>query len=163
VPGTRALTQVVAKGESVSDGNLKDRLQADLVTARKARDGARTTLFAMTLSEVKNAEIAKGAALDDAQLLQVLTSAVKRRREAAEQMRATRPELAAKEEQEAEWLKDYLPQQLGEEEVRALVRAAISEGQTAMGAVMGKVMPRLRGRFDGKEANRIVREELENG
>ena len=146
----------------MSEGNLKDRLQADLVAARKARDSARTTLFSMTLSEVKNAEIAKGSALDDAQLLQVVTSAVKRRREAAEQMRTTRPELAAKEEQEAEWLKDYLPQQLSEDEVRALVRGVIAEGQSAMGAVMGKVMPKLRGRFDGKEANRIVREELEN-
>ncbi len=145
----------------MNDPDVKQRLQSDLIAARKARDAPRTTLISMTLSEVKNAEIAKGAALDGDELLQVLATAVKRRREAADQMRASRPELAAKEEQEAEWLSVYLPEQLGEDDVRAMVRDAIAGGATAMGAVMGQVMPKLKGRFDGKVANRIVREELE--
>lgn len=145
----------------MTDSTLKDRLQNDLLVARKARESEKTVLFSMTLSEVKNAEIAKGASLGDEEVLQVVSSAIKRRKEAADQMRASRPELAAKEEREAGWLEGYLPEQLTEDEVRALVRGAVDGGATAMGAVMGKIMPQLRGRFDGKEANRIVREELE--
>ncbi|MEZ4423248.1 MAG: GatB/YqeY domain-containing protein [Gemmatimonadota bacterium] len=139
---------------------LKERLQQDLVTARKARDSARTLLLSTTLSEIKNAEIDKGGALGEDELLQVLTRAVKRRREAADSMREARPELAAKEEREAEALQVYMPAALDEAAVREMVRAAIAGGAADLGAVMGQVMPRLRGRFDGKEANRIVREEL---
>ncbi|MEZ4415051.1 MAG: GatB/YqeY domain-containing protein [Gemmatimonadota bacterium] len=139
---------------------LKDRLQRDLITARKARDAERTSLLSMTLSEVKNAEIDKGSALGDDELLQVVSRAIKRRKEAADQMRAARPELAAKEEREAEWLQAYMPAPLDEAAVRALVREAVAGGAADLGAVMGRVMPLLRGRFDGKEANRIVREEL---
>ncbi len=71
-----------------------------------------------------------------------------------------RPELAEKEEREAHLLEAYLPAPLSEREVRERVRAAIAEGATDIGAVMGRIMPALKGRFDGREANRIVREEL---
>ena len=140
---------------------LKDRLQSDLNQARKSRDKGRTLILSTTLAELKNHEIELGRDAADDDTIQVLTRALKRRREAADQMRATRPELAAKEEGEAEVLKAYLPAGLSEEEVRALIREAIAGGAKEMGAVMGKVMPRLKGRFDGKEANRLVREELE--
>ena len=73
---------------------------------------------------------------------------------------ANRPELAEQEEAQAEILETYLPQQLSEEEVRALVREAMAAGADQMGPLMGRIMPQIRGRFDGKEANRIVREEL---
>lgn len=139
---------------------LKDRLQSDLNQARKSRDKGRTLVLSTTLAELKNAEIELGRDAQDDDAIQVLTRAIKRRREAADQMRGTRPELARKEEAEAELLKAYLPAGLSEDEVRALIRAAIAGGAQEMGAVMGKVMPRLKGRFDGKEANRLVREEL---
>jgi hypothetical protein len=71
-----------------------------------------------------------------------------------------RPELAEKEDREAELLGAYLPEQLGEDDVRGLVREIVEGGADQMGAVMGQLMPRIRGRFDGKDANRIVREEL---
>ena len=139
---------------------LKDRMQSDLNQARKSRDKGRTLVLSTTLSELKNHEIATGRDAGDDDAIQVLTRAIKKRREAADQMRATRPELAQKEEAEAEVLKAYLPAGLSEDEVRALIRAAIADGAKEMPAVMGKVMPKLKGRFDGKEANRLVREEL---
>jgi uncharacterized protein len=114
-----------------------------------------------TLSELRNREIDTRRSADDAMVLEVLARGIKQRRDAAEQMRAGgREELARHEEEEAEVLASFLPAALGEEEVRAVVREIISEGPAEMGPVMGKLMPRIRGRFDGKEANRIVREEL---
>jgi uncharacterized protein YqeY len=78
---------------------------------------------------------------------------------------AGREDLASKEESQAEVLSVYLPEGLSEDEVRALVRQAIADGANQganqMGPLMGRIMPQIRGRFDGKEANRIVREELE--
>ena len=141
--------------------DLKSRLQADLNEARKARDKARTLVLSTALSDVKNKEIDQGGPLSEADLAQVLGRAIKQRREAADQMRAGgREELAEKEESEAKLLASYLPDGLSESEVRAIVREAIDAGADQLGALMGRVMPRIRGRFDGKEANRIAREEL---
>lgn len=140
---------------------LKERLRTDLAEARKNRDKLRTVLLSTVLSDVRNREIEQGGELDDAGAQEVLARAIKQRRDAAEQMAAGgREDLAGKEASEAEALQKYLPPQMGEDEVRALVRAAIDEGVDAMGPLMGRLMPRIRGRFDGKEANRIVREEL---
>jgi uncharacterized protein YqeY len=141
--------------------DLKSRLQDDLNSARKQRDRALTLVLSTVFSDVKNREIDSRAPLSDDDVVQVLNRAIKQRREAAEQMRAAgRTELADKEESEVRVLTAYLPQQMTEEDVRALVRSAIAEGASQMGALMAKVMPAVRGRFDGKEANRIAREEL---
>lgn len=140
---------------------LKARLQADLNQARKARDRSRTLVLSTTLSEIRNREIEMGGEASDDDVLQVVGRAIKQRRDAAEQMAAGgRPELAEREGAEAELLQTYLPEQLEEDEVRAMIREIVAGGATQMGAVMGQLMPRLRGRFDGKEANRLVREEL---
>ncbi len=142
-------------------GSLKDRLREDLNVARRERDKARTLVLTTTLSEVRNREIELGRDAEDEDVQQVVQRAVKRRREAAEQMRAgNREDLALREDQEAELLAKYLPAQLSEDEVRELVRAAIAGGADNVGAVMGRIMPRIKGVFDGREANRIVREEL---
>ena len=140
---------------------LKERLQAELNEARKAREKLRILVLSTTLSDLRNREIELGKEVDEAELLSVLTKAMKRRKEAADQFRAAgREELAGKETAEAEILSAYLPEGLSEEKVREMVREILSGGATEMGPVMGQLMPRLRGRFDGKEANRIVREEL---
>lgn len=140
---------------------LQERVTADLLAARKARDKQRTSVLSMTLSELKNAAIDGGSPLDEEQALAVITRAVKRRKEAASQARdGGREDRAQDEEAEAVILADYLPPPLTEDEVRALVREAVAGGADQMGAVMGRVMPQLKGRFDGKEAGRIVREEL---
>ncbi|MBT8402494.1 MAG: GatB/YqeY domain-containing protein [Gemmatimonadetes bacterium] len=141
--------------------SLKGRLQADLNDARRSRDKTRTLVLSMTLSEIRNREIDAGGELDDDGVIQAVTKAIKQRRDAAEQMRAGgREDLATKEEGEAELLAVYLPAGLSEDEVRAIIREIVAGGASAMGPVMGQLMPRLRGRFDGKEANRLVREEL---
>ena len=141
---------------------LKLRIRDDLNTARKAREKLATLVLTTLLADIKYREIELGRDATDADVIEVVNRAIKRRREAAEQMRAgQRVELAEKEETEAAQLSAYLPKQLEEAEVRAFVREAIAGGAGNMGAVMGRIMPRIKGAFDGKEANRIVREELE--
>jgi uncharacterized protein YqeY len=141
--------------------DLRSRIQSDLNEARKQRDKARTLVLSTTLSDIKNREIDLRGTLPEEELLQVMNRAIKQRREAAEQMRAGgRAELAEKEESEAELLSSYLPRQMEEAEVREMIRAEIAGGAKAIGPLMGRIMPRIRGRFDGKEANRIAREEL---
>ena len=145
-------------------GTLKDTIRDDLNTARRERDKLRTMVLTTFLSEIRNKEIDVGHELGDPEVHGVATTAIKRRREAAEQMRAGgREELASKEEQEAAILQAYLPPQLGEDEVRALVRAAMAAGASDLGGVMKQVMPKAKGRFDGRELNRVVREELAAG
>ena len=140
---------------------LKEQIRADLNTARKARDKLRTAVLSTFLSEVRNREIELGGEAADPEVEALLTTAIKRRREAAEQMRAGhREELAAKEDQEAVILQGYLPPQLEEAEVRRLVSDAIAGGAADLGSVMKVVMPQVKGRFEGKELNRIVREAL---
>lgn len=141
---------------------LKQRLQEDLAQARKAREKLRTLVLSTTLSELRNREIEEGREADDAMVVDVVSKGVKRRKEAADQMEGGgRPELAEKEMSEAEMLRSYLPRALSEEEVREMVRQIVDEGPAELGPVMGRLMPRLKGRFDGKEANRIVREVLD--
>ena len=140
---------------------LKDQIRADLNTARRERDKLRTTVLTTFLAEIRNREIDLGRDVADDDVKGLLTTAMKRRREAAEQMRAgNRGDLADKEDQEAVLLQAYLPPALGEDEVRALVADAVSAGAADLGSVMKAVMPKTKGRFDGKELNRIVREAL---
>jgi uncharacterized protein YqeY len=140
---------------------LKSRLQADLNQARKQRDKERTLVLSTILADVRYREIDDGREASDDVVVQVVSRAIKQRKDAAEQMRAGgREELAAAEEAQAEVLAAYLPESLSEDEVRALVREAIAGGVKEMGPLMASLMPKIRGRFDGKEANRIVREEL---
>jgi len=140
---------------------LKSQLQNDLNQARKGREKLRTLVLSTTLSELRNLEIDQGKDADDKEVLSVIAKAVKRRKESASLMRdGGREELAQKEESEAEMLAGYLPESLSEDEVRKIVQEIVAGGPKEMGPVMGQLMPRLKGRFDGKEANRIVREVL---
>ena len=145
----------------MSDG-LRERIRSDLNAARRERDKLRTVVLTTILSDIKNREIELGREVVDADVIEVVNRSIKRRREAAEQMRTgRRTDLADKEDSEAALLAAYLPAQLSEDEVRQLVRAAIDNGATTVGAVMSQVMPRLKGAFDGKAANKIVQEELQ--
>ncbi|WP_370186133.1 GatB/YqeY domain-containing protein [Aeromicrobium sp.] len=137
---------------------LKDRLRTDLTAAMKARDSLRAGTLRMVLTAVANAEVAGKQAreLSDDDVLGVLTSEAKKRREAAEAFDAgQRPELAQKERDEAAILAEYLPEQLTAEEVRELVTATIDQlgvagdGMKAMGRVMGALQPQVKGRADG--------------
>jgi uncharacterized protein YqeY len=140
---------------------LKLRIQSDLNQARKARDKERTLVLSTLLAEIRNKEIDDRKEVDDDTVIQVVSKGIKQRKDAAEQMRAGgRGELADIEEEQARVLSEYLPERLSEDEVRAMVREAIAAGADQMGPLMARIMPQIRGRFDGKEANRIVREEL---
>ena len=140
---------------------LKNRLRSDLTSARKDRDKLRTLVLSTILADVHNREIELRAELSDDQTIKVLSRGIKQRKDAASQMRAAgRDELASEEEAQLTVLSEYLPEGMSEDEVRALVRAAIEDGVDQMGMLMGRVMPQIAGRYDGKDANRIVREEL---
>ena len=140
---------------------LKAKIQQDLNAARKGRDKLRTLVLSTMLSEVKNKEIDGGGPIDDDGVIEAVSRAIKQRKDASEQMRAAgRGELADKEDEQAAVLREYLPEGLSEDEVRTIVREIIASGADQMGPLMGALMPRIKGRFDGKEANRVVREEL---
>jgi uncharacterized protein YqeY len=148
---------------------LKDRLRADLTTSIKARDALRSSTLRMVLSAVTNAEVAGKEAreLSDEDVLGVLTTESKKRREAAEAFEgAGRTEQAAKERAESEVIAGYLPEQLGEDEITALVSATIDElgvrddGMKAMGRVMGALQPKTKGRADGGFVAATVRSQL---
>ena len=140
---------------------LSADIRNDLNTARRERDKLRTTVLTTMLSEIRNREIEVQHELTDEEVVEVVNRQIKRRREAAEQMRGGgREELAQKEEREAEILVGYLPPQMSEGDARAIVREAIADGADNVGAVMKAIMPKLKGRLDGRETNRIVREEL---
>ena len=137
---------------------LKDRLRSDLTASMKARDALRSSTLRMVLAAVTNAEVAGKEAreLTDDDVLTVLTSEAKKRREAAEAFDAgDRPELAQKERDEAAVLAEYLPEQMSTDEVRALVASTIEQlgvagdGMKAMGRVMGVLQPQVKGRADG--------------
>lgn len=141
--------------------SLKERLRTDLNDARRARDKVRTLVLSTTLAELRNREIEAGGALDDDGARMVVARAIKQRQDAAAQMEeGGRADLAAREREQEGVLRDYLPPELGADEVRAIVRELIDGGAGHIGAVMGGLMPRIRGRFDGRAASAIVREEL---
>lgn len=148
---------------------LKDRLRTDLTASIKARDALRSSTLRMVLTAVTNAEVQGKEAreLSDEDVLGVLTSESKKRREAAEAFAdAGRDEQAAKERAEAVVIADYLPEQLSTEEIEALVAATIDElgvradGKKAMGRVMGVLTPKTKGRADGGAVAAAVRSQL---
>jgi uncharacterized protein YqeY len=141
---------------------LQERLQADLATARKSRDKAGTLLLGTVLADIKNRRIELGHELSDEEVREVLRRAVKRRRESVEAYeKAGRQELADNESAEITRLSAYLPANVSDDEIRDAARAAVAGGASSIGAVMGVLMPRFRGRAEGATINRIAREELE--
>lgn len=149
--------------------DLKDRLRTDLTTAIKARDEVRSSTLRMVLTAITNAEVAGKEAreLSDDDVVSVLSSEGKKRREAAEAFEAAgRADSAAKERAEAAVIADYLPAQLDADEISRLVTEAIErlgaaeEGMRAMGKVMGVLQPQVKGRADGGVVAAEVRRQL---
>jgi len=146
---------------------LKERLRADLNTAMRARDQVRMRTLRMALSSITNEEVAGASAreLSDEEIVRVLTREARKRREAAEAFDAAgRDEQAAAERAEGDVLAGYLPAQLSDEELAALVSAAIADaGATSMkgmGQVMKTLTPRVAGRADGARVAAEVRRRL---
>jgi uncharacterized protein len=149
---------------------LKDQLRADLTTAMKARDDTRTRTLRMALTAISTEEVSGSAAHDltDEQIIRILTRDAKRRREAATAFaEAGRADQAAAEEAEEGVLTGYLPAQLDDAELAALVAAAIAEtgaaGPSGIGPVMKVVTPRVAGRADGSRVAAMVRSQLAAG
>lgn len=146
---------------------LADDIQTDLTAAMKARDATTTAALRSVLAAIRNARVAEGQAgdLTDEQTVDLLAREAKRRTEAAEAFEgAGRDEQAAKERAELEVIRRYLPAQLSGDELAEIVDEAIgtagATGPGDFGAVMGAVMPRVRGRADGKQVAAAVRDRL---
>ena len=145
--------------------SLKAQLTSDLKDAMRERDDRRRDVLRFTLAALQNAEIATREELDEPAAMAVLAKEAKQRRDSIEEFRkADRQDLVTKEEAELAVLSPYLPEQLSREEIAQAAREAIQEagasGPQEMGKVMAVLMPRLRGRADGRQVSEVVQELL---
>jgi uncharacterized protein YqeY len=141
---------------------LSGRIESAMRDAMRARDEQRTQTLRMAMAAAHNLRIASGRDLTDEEVVDVLTKQVKQRRESIAMYRdAGHEDRAVAEEAEAAILAEYLPQQLSEPEIEALVREAIAEtgasGPADLGRVMGRMAPQTRGRADGRTVSEVVR------
>ena len=145
---------------------LKERIDAELKDAMRAKEELKLSVLRMLKSAVKYKEVEPGAsALDDAAVLQVIATLIKQRRDSVEQFKSGgRPELAEKEEQEIAVLQAYLPAQLSaadlEKEVTAAIAASGAKTPKDMGLVMKALMPKVQGKAEGKAISEAVKAQL---
>ena len=146
--------------------SLKEKIVADMTAAMKAKDATRTSTLRMVKAAIMNREKDGGGELGDEDVMKLLRSQVKQRRDSVEQyQKGGRPELADKELAEIAVIEEYLPQAASQDEIDAAVAAAITETGASsmkdMGAVMKAVMPKLAGRnADGKAVSEAVKAKL---
>jgi uncharacterized protein YqeY len=146
----------------------KQDLQQELKSSMLAKDAEKTSILRMIISAIGYFEINKGGAgyeATDEDVMAVIQNQAKQRRDSIEQFTSgNRPDLADKEKKELTIIESYLPAQMGEDEIRSLVKEAItSTGAVSpqdMGKVMGALMPKTKGKADGSLVSKIVREEL---
>jgi len=141
---------------------LNQKISEDLKQAMKSKDGLRLSCLRMLRAAVKNLQVEKGHELDDEEIQSVISSMIRKGKEAAQEFRGGgREDLALKEEQEIEILYAYLPQQLTFEQIEATVRDVIlelsAEGPKDMGKVMKTVMARMAGQAQGKDVSDIAK------
>lgn len=146
---------------------IKTKIDNDFLQAYKSKDADRSSVLRMVKSTLQNAEIAKKRPLDDAEITQILQKEVKQRKDASDQYKTGgRTDLANKEDSEIAIISTYLPAQLSEPEVEAIVKKAVAElGATSkadFGKVMGKIMPEVAGKADGALVSKIVSGLLSN-
>ncbi len=146
--------------------NLKDKLASDLKVAMKNRDEVKVRTIRMILATIRNMEVEKMGQLTEEELLDALGREAKKRREAIEQYRkGGREDLAMAEEEELSVIESYLPKQLTDEEIESIARKIIKDvgakSNKDLGKVMKVIIPRVKGRADGKKVNQIVRKLLD--
>jgi len=144
---------------------LKQKLTDDLKQAIRGRDKLRSLVIRLIMAAIKNAEIAKQASLDEADILGIITKEARQRKESIEAFRqGDRQDLVAQEEAELAILKDYLPRQISRDEIIAYARKVIdqvgAQGPRDKGKVMTQLIPQLKGKADGREINAVVTELL---
>jgi uncharacterized protein YqeY len=145
--------------------HLKERLMEDMKDSMKKGDQVKLSAIRMVRAGIKNKEIELGRELKDEDVISVISSAIKQRKDSYDQfLNAKRMDLAEKEKREIEVLSIYLPEQMGEEDIKRRIREIISEtGATTskdIGRVMKVLMPELKGKADGNLVNKIAREML---
>ena len=146
--------------------SLMETIANDLISALKSGQKEKLLILRMVKSAIKNAEIEKGELLNDDEVLAVLRTFAKRAKDSIEQFsQGGRDELAEKEKVQLAFIEDYLPKQLGEDDLRGMIKEVIQEqgasGIKDMGRVMKGLMVKAKGQVDGKSANNIVKEMLE--
>lgn len=144
---------------------LQEQLMEDMKKAQKGQDKLTLSVVRLLRAAIKYQEIDKKSSLDDQEVMAVISSQIKRRKEAIEQYQAGgRQDLAAKEEEEFKILQQYLPQQLSEAELAQKVEEAVAavgaQGLKDLGKVMSLLMPQVSGRADGKLVNQLVKARL---
>jgi uncharacterized protein YqeY len=161
------LTIKILNVRIIKMSDLREKIKNDFKEAFKAKEISRLSVLKMLNAAIANAEIAKNRQeLSEEELIGVILSEAKKRKDAIEQYeKAGRENLAGKEKEELEILKNYLPEQLPEEKIKELVQKIIQEiGADSLadfGKVMGKTAPQLKGKADGAIIAKIVKEELE--
>ncbi|MFH5182767.1 GatB/YqeY domain-containing protein [Paenibacillus sp. TAB 01] len=145
--------------------SLSERLNEDMKLAMKSQDKFKLSVIRMVRAAIKNIEIDQRKTLDDQEVLDVLNREVKQRKDSLQEFeKAGRDDLAETVKAEIEILMEYLPQQLSEEEVKAIVSQTIQEvgasSKADIGKVMGALMPKVKGRADGKIVNQAVQQLL---
>jgi len=141
--------------------SLQEKINTDLKAAMRARDELRMLVLRTVLSSINYAEIAKQKKLDDSGVIEVISREIKQRKESIEAYeKGNRADLVAKEKAEMAVLQEYMPAQMGLDEITSLVKAVIAEvgakGPGDKGKVMQKLMPQVKGKADGGEVNSIV-------
>ncbi|AIQ13964.1 GatB/YqeY domain-containing protein [Paenibacillus durus] len=141
--------------------NLSERLNEDMKQAMKSKDKFKLSTIRMVRSTIKNLEIEFKRTLDDNEVLDILSREIKQRKDALQEFeKAGRDELAASNKAEIEIIAQYLPEQLSEEEIKVIVQQTIQEtgasSKNDMGKVMSALMPKVKGRADGKLVNQAV-------
>ena len=144
---------------------LTDRLREDLNQALRKGDKTRLSVIRLLISNINNAQIAKGGPMDDGDILAVLNKQARQHRESIDAFRkGNRPDLLAKEEAELAVLLENLPQQMSRDEIVAAARRVIEEvgarSPGEKGKVMSKLMPQLKGKAPGTGINAVVTELL---
>jgi uncharacterized protein YqeY len=144
---------------------LKEQLTEDLKDAMRQGDALRRSTIRFVLSAIHNDEIARQTDLDEAGVIQVLTKQAQQRRDSIESFKgADRQDLVDKEQSELDIIAAYLPEQMSGDEVKALVKQALVDsgatGPQDMGKVMKELMPKTRGKADGKMVSSLVNEAL---
>jgi uncharacterized protein YqeY len=146
--------------------SLTERLNNDMKQAMKKKDKVRLSVIRMVRTAIKNAEIDTKKTLSDDDVIAVLNRELKQRRDSLQAFeQAGRQDLIDEVNQEISVLIEYLPAQMSEDEIRALVKEVIAEtgaaGKKDMGKVMSALMPKVKGRADGKLVNQVVQQELQ--
>jgi len=150
------------RGDNVT---LKERLTGDMKTAMKAKDRERLSVVQLVRAAILQVEKDKQIALDDPGILEIIAREVRQRREAIEEYKKYDAQPAIEKlNREVAILREYLPQQLSLDEIRQMVAEAVEQTKAAgprdMGKVMSVLMPKVRGRADGKVVNHLVKEAL---